>query len=83
MNPLEGKKIVHSSNEKVKALDVWVRKILDEIGVGSAYVTDRSKIGDFYVILEESDLPEISKKFGFNITWDDFLWEVAEKLKNI
>jgi hypothetical protein len=39
--------IVQPSTDRVDALRPHVRTVLDALGVGAAFVTDRSKVGDF------------------------------------
>jgi len=59
----------------------WVDKVLKIIGHPEALVTDMSTIWDFIEFDEdEKHLPGWSKKLGFKIKSDDYIWEIAQRL---
>jgi hypothetical protein len=55
------------------------------MGFRGALVTDESRVSDFISFEkgakeEERFLKKISKKLGFTVVAEDFIWKVAEKL---
>ena len=78
-NPLKNKNIVFASQENIKSLTQWVRVVLTAIGYPTAFVTDLSKVGDF--CLEDDELQEVSEKLGFSVSHNDFVVDLARKLK--
>jgi len=72
------KKFEMAPSNKVKKLELWVKQVLKIIGHPDALVTDMSTIWDFIDTDEnEKFLPKWSKKLGFKISGDDYIWEIA------
>lgn len=83
------KKIVIESDNKIKRFRPWVDRILQIIGYPGALVTNKSTIWDFTGIVfercrdkkkvQEQSILKWSKKLGFKIKGEDYIWKIAEQ----
>lgn len=80
----EKQRIVWPGNTRLKELRPTVNKILEAVGHPEAYVSDRSRVSDFFLDMDEKDthaaLQTVSDKLGVDIGEKDLLIEVAERL---
>jgi len=74
-------KIAYASSGQVKKYKDEVDRILDLIGVKSAFVSDESQFSDFSFLGEER-LRDLSDKVGVEIDMKDFIWEIAKEMRN-
>ena len=79
----KGRKIVLTPQNKVNQAELkpCVDKILKAIGVKSAWVSDKSEMGDFEPVVK--DLNDVAVKLGSDsLGWGDRIHEVAERMYN-
>jgi hypothetical protein len=76
----EDRKIVLSSQDKVRNLGSWVNKVLKALGIRSAMVSDESMIGDFFIEDDPVYLKEICDNLGFEVKYEDYIVDVAKRL---
>lgn len=84
---IKARKFEMAPTKKIdRAGPLWINKILSIIGFRRALVTDESTVGDF-ISFEKGPkeelvfLKKLSKKLGFTVIADNFIWELAEKYK--
>lgn len=73
------KKIVLAPANKVGELRDEVRKVINAMGIESFLVTDESTIWDFD--MDEEETQNLSKALGIPVSKNDYVWEVAQRLK--
>jgi len=83
----EIKKITFASSDKIEHLSKYVDKVLEILKHPEAFVSDRSTIWDFSPVFSDNKqkqkwLSEMSEKFQMPISTKDYIWEIAENLKN-
>ena len=60
----------------------WVDKVLEIIGHPEAWVSDRSCVWDFHWNQDpDSYADELSRKFGFKIYRNTYIYDIARELK--
>jgi len=74
----EDKEVAPACRERTEKVFSNIMVVLNAIGVSGVYVSDESTLGDFY--LSEDELKEMSDKFGFSVTDDDLIVDIAEKM---
>lgn len=83
---LQNKKITSALRVKIKELQAWVDQVLSATGHSEAYVTDKSLMWDLISVCSEEEDKEIAKnignKLGVAIGPDDYVFEVAERLRD-
>jgi hypothetical protein len=85
---VKNKKFDIAPSRKIdRAGPVWVEDVITALGFKGALVTDESTVYDFIPFgsthkQEEEYLKKISKKLGFPVKNEDYIWEIAEQLKN-
>ena len=71
----------------VDSLAPYINKVLKAMGHPEALVTDESMVWDFLNVFDSREknkqLKRFNTKMGFKVSADDFVWQVAEKLKNV
>ena len=80
------KKIELASQNKIDKLQPYIDKVLKALGHPEALVTDESMVCDFLDIFDKDErvkqVKKAHKKIGVNIFPGDYIWEVAERIKN-
>jgi hypothetical protein len=81
-------KITFSEDEKIQQLQECVDWVLEALGHPEALVTDQSMINDFadyYLSVDEKDkwAEEVGKKLSLEVKRNDYVWEVAERYRNL
>ncbi len=87
------KKIVFADNNYISIYQEQVDEILEILGFEGAMVTNLSKIGDFLfpkMILKDKtevgfttkEIDDIIGQFNFPVFLDDYVWEIAKKIKD-
>jgi len=71
-----------AGDDEVERLWPEIYKILEILGHTEALVTDESKIWDFTFFCPEK-VREISDSIGFKITENDYLIDIAKKIKRL
>lgn len=76
-------KILPAPADKLSTLGPYIRKVViaveKALGISGVFCTDGSLLSDFSV--DEEDLAKIGQALGIVVKRDDYLWEVAERLK--
>ena len=67
---------------RVEALAPQVQRVLDALGHPEAVVTDASAVGSLLLtaVDPEGVLAEASEKLGVEVSEEDHVWQVAERL---
>ena len=60
-------------------LQPYVDRVMEAIGIEPIFLTNESMVWDFGLDAEE--LAEVSRKLGFPVTGDDFIYAVAARLR--
>jgi hypothetical protein len=60
-------------------LQPYVDRVMEAIGIAPLILTDESMVWDFGLVEEE--LAEVSRKLGFPVTGDDFIYTIAARLR--
>jgi len=80
------KKIVLAPQDKIKELEPYMDKVLNALGHPEALVTDESMVTDFLDIFDKDSrvkqIKKTQKKIKVDIFPGDYIWEVAERIKN-
>ena len=81
------KKIELASQDKYTFLQPYIDKILKALGHSDALVTDESYVTDFLDVFatvaeKEKMLKKLSKKLKVEVSVRDYVWQVAERMKN-
>ncbi len=80
-------KIELAGMDLVDSLAPYINKVIKAIGHPEALVTDESLVWDFLNVFDTKEkskqLKRLNIKMGFKVNEDDFVWQVAEKLKNV
>lgn len=80
------KKIELAEQNKTKEYDKEIYLILKALGHPEALVTDESCISDFLDIFNQNrrqiQIKKFERKIGIKIQGDEYLWMVAEKIRN-
>lgn len=76
----EGVEVRFPSGNRIKEYRPWVDEIIKDLGLSSTFVSDPSTLGDF-AFLEDKDIVELGEKWGFPVKREDYIWEIAKKLK--
>ena len=79
------KKIKFASQKKLVKLDEFVERVMRVVVKiskipNSYFISDMSSIGDFPI--EKKDLPKLKKMLGVKVDLDDYIIDVAKKLKD-
>lgn len=74
-------KIEYAKSTRREILRPWVTRVLEAIGHPEAFVTDESKIGDFYNSWDTDKISELGKKLGVSVSMRDYVVNVANKLR--
>ena len=64
----------------VTDLEHWVDKVLSALGFSGAMVSDMSRVSDFSP--EHHYIEEASDKLGFDINEREYIYQVAQRLKD-
>jgi hypothetical protein len=82
------KKFYTASFTKLSKIgEEWGQKVVAIMGIkGGAYLTDESTVYDFFGSWGNKEnkntfIKKISKKLGFLVKDDDYIWQLAKKLK--
>ena len=74
-----------ASHDKVTVLDKYVTKIIKALGHSEFLVTDESLVSDFMDIFDKEERIKQAKKakkiLKVDIFPGDYIWEVAERMK--
>lgn len=84
--PFKGKTVHIAPQDRVTRLSEYIDQVLEILDHPLALVTDESSVGDFidFDYIEEErqqEIVKLSKKFGFEVTSDSLLVDIAEKLQ--
>jgi hypothetical protein len=72
-----------SSSDKADALRPWINRILKANGIGiGAFVSDKSSMWDLMPFEPEERVLVISERLGIPVSPDDYIYEVAERLRD-
>jgi len=72
-------KIELAEHDKIDFLQDYVDKVLEAIGHPEALVTNESLVWDF--TSDKGKLKRVSKKLGFDVDPNDYIWQLAERYK--
>jgi len=78
-------RIKFASQKKLVKLDEFVELVMRGVVKiskipNSYFISDMSCVGDFPV--EEKDLPKLERMWGVKVELDDYIYEVAKRLKS-
>ena len=81
-----GKKFILASQINVKRLQPYIDRILELLGFSDALVTDKTYVTDFLFWkdpkeIKEQQLQALAEQLGVAVGWDDYLYEVADRLR--
>jgi hypothetical protein len=77
-------RIEFSPSDGVEALQIHVDRVLEAIGFPTAWVSDRSCIGDFQKDQSREEwAASASEKLGMIVTCGDFIVDVARRMKEM
>lgn len=77
-NPI--KTITMAPSDQVEAIQPFVDKVLEALGVPEAMITNESEMGHFRDDEDEDDAGRVAQKLGAEFSWDDTVVEVAMRL---
>ena len=80
-----GTKVEFSPQNEIELLKPWVDKVLEAIGVSSAWVSDRSILGDFFSRGDSYDqkVQAVADALGLpDLSGSDYIYEVARRLRD-
>ena len=78
-------RVKFASQKKLVKLDEFVERVMRGVVKiskipNSYFISDMSSIGDFPI--EKKDLPKLKKMLGVKVDLDDYIIDVAKKLKD-
>ena len=73
-------KIESAPTEHIECLRPQVQRVLNALGFSTAFVTDKSCVGDFPH--DDEKLAKASETLGIELKGSDYIWEVAKRLLN-
>ena len=74
-------KIEYAKSTRTERIRPWISKVLEAVGHPEAFVTDESKIGDFFSSDEAEKAVEIAKKLGVSVAMRDHVVDVANRIR--
>ena len=81
---LKNKKFVMAGQHEVDLLEPELDLVLEAMKHPEALITDLSTIGDFYIKSKRKDLnieKELSEKLGVRVSMDDYLVDIAVRMR--
>jgi hypothetical protein len=72
------KTVTFASTDRIDALEPYVDRVLQAIGIAQAWVSNESQISDFG--LSDEELARAAKELGLPVQRGDYLWKVARAL---
>ena len=73
-------KIKLASALHVNDLDNEIDQVLDAFNIGSALITDMSRVSDFR--FEEDEIKDAALELGIDISEEDYIYQVAQRLRD-
>lgn len=73
-------KLERAPHLHVDDLEQEVDEVLDALGFSAAFVSDMSRVNDFP--LDDEEIAEAEKTLGVHIGPDEYLYQVAQRLKD-
>ena len=75
-------RIVWADTGEADSLHPWIGRILEANGIKSAFVSDRSMMGDFIPFDTEARHAVVVRRLGMNFALDEYVVDVARRLRD-